>query len=63
MFLFNPQSCHNKLKKTEFKRGDVRVRTRGNMTALAWKDRRDVYVLTWIRHHQKEISVMTATAP
>jgi hypothetical protein len=27
-------------------KGDVRVRTRGNLTMLAWKDRRDVYLLT-----------------
>ena len=33
-------------RKLKLKRGDVRVRTRGNLTALAWKDRRDVYVLT-----------------
>jgi hypothetical protein len=33
-------------KKLKLKRGDVRVRTRGNLTALAWKDRRDVYMLT-----------------
>jgi hypothetical protein len=26
-------------KKLKLKRGDVRVRTRGNLTALAWKDR------------------------
>jgi hypothetical protein len=33
-------------KKLKLKRGDVRVRTRGNLTALVWKDRRDVYMLT-----------------
>jgi hypothetical protein len=33
-------------KKLKLKRGDVRVRTRGNLTALVWKDRRDVYTLT-----------------
>ena len=26
-------------------KGDIRVRTRGNLTALTWKDRRDVYML------------------
>jgi hypothetical protein len=31
-------------KKLKLKRGDVRVRTRGNLTALVWKDRRDVYI-------------------
>jgi hypothetical protein len=33
-------------KKLKLKRGDVWVRTRGNLTALVWKDRRDVYMLT-----------------
>jgi hypothetical protein len=33
-------------RKLKLKRGDVRVRTRGNLTALAWKDRSNVYVLT-----------------
>ena len=27
-------------------RGDIRVRTRGGLTALVWKDRREVYMLT-----------------
>jgi len=27
-------------------KGDTRVRTRGNLTVLVWKDRRDVYMLT-----------------
>jgi hypothetical protein len=26
-------------KKLKLKRGDVRIRTRGNLTALVWKDR------------------------
>jgi hypothetical protein len=33
-------------KKLKMTKGDIRVRTRGNLTALAWKDRRDVYMLT-----------------
>ena len=28
------------------KRGDVRVKTRGDLTTLAWKDRQEVYMLT-----------------
>jgi hypothetical protein len=32
-------------KTLKLKRGDVRVRIRGNLTALAWKDRQDVYML------------------
>ena len=33
-------------KQLKLKRGDVRVRTRGGLTTLVWKDRREVYVLT-----------------
>ena len=33
-------------KKLKLTRGDIRVRTRGNLTALAWKDRRGIYMLT-----------------
>jgi len=33
-------------KQLKLKRGDVRVRTRGGLTTLLWKDRRDVYMLT-----------------
>jgi len=33
-------------KKLKMKRGDVRVTTRGGLTALVWKDRREVYMLT-----------------
>jgi len=33
-------------KQLKLKRGDVRVRTRGGLTVLVWKDRRDVYMLT-----------------
>ena len=33
-------------KKLKLTKGDVRVRTRGNLTALAWKDRQDIYMLT-----------------
>jgi hypothetical protein len=40
-------------------RGNVRVRTGGNLTALVWKDRWEVYILTWTRHPQKGISVKT----
>jgi hypothetical protein len=49
-------------KELKLKRDDIRVRTRGNLTALVWKDRQDVYILAWTRHHQKEIFMMTATA-
>jgi len=33
-------------KKIKLTKGDIRVRTRGNLTALAWKDRWNVYLLT-----------------
>jgi len=33
-------------KQLKLKRGDLRVRTRGGLTALVWKDRREVYMLT-----------------
>ena len=33
-------------KQLKLKRGDVRVRTKGGLTALVWKDRREVYMLT-----------------
>ena len=32
--------------KVKLKKGDVNVRTRGGLTALVWKDRREVYMLT-----------------
>jgi len=50
-------------KKLKLKKGDIRVRTKGGLTALIWKDRIEVYVLTWAYHQQKEIFVTTATAP
>jgi len=33
-------------KQLKLKRGDIRVSTRGGLTALVWKDRREVYMLT-----------------
>jgi len=33
-------------KQLKLKKGDVRVRTRRGLTALVWKDRREVYMLT-----------------
>ena len=33
-------------KKLKMTKGNIRVRTRGNLTALAWKDRQEVYLLT-----------------
>ena len=34
------------LKQTKVKRSDARLKTRGGLTALVWKDRREVYMLT-----------------
>ena len=34
------------LIQLKLKRGDLRVRTRGGLTALVWKDRQEVYLLT-----------------
>jgi len=50
-------------KQLKLKRGDIRVRTWGGLTALVWKDRPEVYMLTWTHHQQKEIFVTTASAP
>jgi hypothetical protein len=33
-------------KTLKLKRGDFRVRTSGDMTALVWKDKLDVYIMT-----------------
>jgi len=33
-------------KQLKLKRGDIRVRTRGDLTALVWKDRLEIYILT-----------------
>jgi len=54
--------CDFGTKQMKLKRGDIRVRTRGGLTALVWKDRREVYMLTWTHHQHKEI-FLTATTP
>jgi len=50
-------------KQLKLKRDKIRVRTRGGLTALVWKDRREVYMLTWTHHHQQKEIFVTATAP
>jgi len=55
--------CDFEPKQMKLKRGDVRVSTRGSLTALVWKDGQEVSMLTWTHNQQKEISVMTATTP
>jgi hypothetical protein len=51
-----------KSKTLKMKRGDVRVRTSGDMTALVWKDKRDVYILTFTIHQQNVTFVMSGNA-
>jgi len=50
-------------KELKLKKGDIRVRTKGGLTTLVWKDRQEVHTLTWTHHQQKETFVKTATAP
>ena len=41
-------------KTLRLKRGDIRVRTRGDLTAVVWKEKRDVCLLTNIRDPPRE---------
>ena len=43
-----------KPKTLILKRGDIRVRTGGDLTAVVWKDKRDVCLLTNIHNPPKE---------
>jgi len=43
-----------KPKTLRWKRGDIRVRTRGDLTAVVWKDKRDVCLLTNIHDPPRE---------
>jgi len=43
-----------KPKTLRLKCGDIRVRTRGDLTAVVWKDKRDVYLLTNIHDPPRE---------
>jgi len=43
-----------KPKTLRLKRGDIRVRTRGDLTAVVWKDKRDVCLLTNIHNPPRE---------
>jgi hypothetical protein len=36
------------------KRGNIRVRTRGDLTAVVWKDKREVYLLTNLHDPPRE---------
>jgi hypothetical protein len=33
-------------EKMKLKRGDIHVRTGGDLTAVMWRDKRDIYMLT-----------------
>jgi len=35
-------------KQMKLIRGDVKVKTRGGLSELVWKDRREVYILTYM---------------
>ena len=41
-------------KTLRLKRGDIRVRTRGDLSAVVWKDKRDVRLLTNIHDPPRE---------
>jgi len=43
-----------KPKTTKLRRGDIRVRTRADLTAILWRDKRDVCVLTNIHNAPAE---------
>ena len=43
-----------KPKTLRMKRGDIRVRTRGDLTAVVWKDKREVCLLTNIHSPPRE---------
>jgi hypothetical protein len=47
-----------KPKTLTLKRGDIRVKIRSNFTAVVWKDKRDVCLLTFMIHPEKAIIAM-----
>jgi hypothetical protein len=38
--------CDLEWKEMELKRGDIKVRTRGDLTTIVWRDREDIHMLT-----------------
>jgi hypothetical protein len=42
-------------KTLTLKRGDIRVKTRGDLTDVVWKDKIDVCLLTFTIHPKKAI--------
>lgn len=43
-----------RMKNLKLKLGDIRVRTRGELTALIWKDKRDMRMLTDMHNPRAE---------
>jgi hypothetical protein len=41
-------------RKMKLKRGDLHIRTRGDLTAILWRDKCDIYVLTNIHNAPAE---------
>jgi hypothetical protein len=41
-------------KKIKLKRGKIHVRTRGHLTAILWRDKRDMYMSTNIHNNSTE---------
>jgi hypothetical protein len=37
-------------KKLKFKLGDVKIRVRGDLTAVVWNDKQNVHMLTNVHH-------------
>ena len=42
-------------KTTKLKRGDIRVRTRADLTAILWRDKRDLCMLTNIHSRKRYV--------
>jgi hypothetical protein len=49
-FAMTGVECHKIMdqKPLKMRRGDIVTRVRGNLRAVSWRDRRDVYILTHI---------------
>jgi hypothetical protein len=47
-----------RLKKLKLKSGDIQVRTRGGLIAVAWKDKREVYMVSNMNHQWRYISIL-----
>jgi hypothetical protein len=41
------------------KRGALKTKVKGNLTAIVWKDKQNVHILTYILHYYSIISVMS----